>query len=214
MKEMGDLVIISGFSGVGKGTAIASLMRKHDHYVFSVSATTRKPRPGESDGKDYFFLSREGFEQLIREERLLEYTSYQGNYYGTPRDYVDLKRNEGLDVILDIEVEGALNVKRRYPDALLIYLIPPSAGILADRLRNRGTESEEQICGRLQRAAQEAELIGRYDAVVVNDRLEDCVEDLHRIIQQPELALRYRQDNLPLAEQIRCNLKTMTEKGE
>lgn len=182
MSEKGVVVVISGFSGTGKGTVIKQLMEKYSQYVFSISATTRLPRAGETHGKEYFFLSKEEFEKKIKENLFLEHASYVDNYYGTPRDYVEEKLNEGKDVVLDIEVQGALNVKKAFPEAILIYILPPSAEELKKRLMGRGTETEEVIRGRMNRSLEESRLISEYDYVVVNDRVMDCVEKIHGIV--------------------------------
>ena len=156
MDQQGILAVISGFSGAGKGTLMKELLKRYDNYALSVSATTRQPREGEKDGEDYFFVSREYFQQMIEDGRLVEYAQYVNHYYGTPRDYVEKKMAEGKDVILEIEIQGALKVKKRFPDALLIFVTPPSAGELRRRLVGRGTETIEVINARLRRAAEEA----------------------------------------------------------
>ena len=182
MKSRGRMVIISGFSGVGKGTSIGALMKKYpDEFAFSVSATTRKPRAGEVNGEAYHFLKKEEFEELIRDGKLVEYTCYQGNYYGTPEFSVFPWLEKGVNVILDIEVEGAANIKKKYPEALTIFLIPPSAAALRTRLEGRGTETEEQINGRLARAAEEAPIAKQYEALIVNDDLNVCVAELRKL---------------------------------
>ena len=156
MDQQGILAVVSGFSGAGKGTLMKELLKRYDNYALSVSATTRQPREGEKDGEDYFFVSREYFQQMIEDGRLVEYAQYVNHYYGTPRDYVEKKMAEGKDVILEIEIQGALKVKKRFPDALLIFVTPPSAGELRRRLVGRGTETIEVINARLRRAAEEA----------------------------------------------------------
>lgn len=182
MKRKGILIIISGFSGAGKGTLVKRLVEKYDCYALSISATTREPRPGEQDGREYFFLSREQFEQKITENGLIEYACYCDNYYGTPREYVERKLEEGKDVILEIEVQGTLKVKKQYPDALTIFVMTPDAGELRYRLESRGTESAEVIEKRMHRAAEEVLGIQEYEYIVVNDKLETCVDEVHRII--------------------------------
>lgn len=184
MQEKGILTVISGFSGVGKGTMIRRLMEKYpDQYALSVSVTTRKPRKGEVDGVHYFFLTQEKFEEMIRKNQLLEYAVYIDSSYGTPRDYVIGKLQQGIHVILEIEIQGALKVKAQYPDALLIFVIPPSAQELKRRLTGRNTESPEVISSRLSRASEEAQVMEAYDYVVTNDVLEESVEELHCLIQ-------------------------------
>ena len=156
MSKKGVLVVVSGFSGAGKGTLMRALMNRYMNYALSVSATTRAPREGEEDGREYFFKTREEFEQLIKEDALIEYAQYVGNYYGTPKAYVEKELESGRDVILEIEIQGALKVKEKIPDALLLFVAPPSAGELKRRLVGRGTETPEVIGSRLQRAAEEA----------------------------------------------------------
>ncbi len=177
------MIVVSGFSGAGKGTLMKRLVEKYDGYALSVSATTRAPRPGEQDGREYFFLSREQFEQKIADHALIEYADYCGNYYGTPRDYVERELAKGHDVILEIEIQGALNIRKQYPDALLLFVSTPSAKELRRRLSGRGTESKEVIDKRLCRAAKEAEGIEEYDYIVINDDLETCVSQMHDIIE-------------------------------
>lgn len=182
MKNEGILIVISGFSGAGKGTLMKRLVEEYDGYALSISATTREPRPGEEDGREYFFLSREQFEKRIADHALIEHAEYCGNYYGTPRDYVESKLAEGRDVILEIEIQGALKIREQYPDALLLFVSTPDAAELRRRLSGRGTETEEVIRERLRRAAKEAEGIEEYDYIVINDDLDTCVKDLHGII--------------------------------
>ena len=182
MNHQGILVVVSGFSGAGKGTLMKELLKRYDNYALSVSATTRQPREGEKDGEDYFFVNREYFQQMIEEGRLVEYAQYVNHYYGTPRDYVEKKMAEGKDVILEIEIQGALKVKKRFPDALLIFVTPPSAGELRRRLVGRGTETIEVINARLRRAAEEASGMEAYDYLLINDEIDACVEQMHQLI--------------------------------
>ena len=182
MKHRGILIVVSGFSGAGKGTLMKELLGKYENYALSVSMTTRTPRPGEKDGESYFFVDRETFERTIAQEGLIEYASYCGNYYGTPRAYVEEQLDAGRDVILEIESQGALKVKERFPEALLLFVMPPSAEELKRRLMGRGTESEEVILQRLERASEEAEGIEQYEYLIINDKLEECVEQMHAII--------------------------------
>lgn len=149
MNQQGILVVVSGFSGAGKGTLMKELLRRYDNYALSISATTRQPREGEVDGEDYFFVTREQFQQMIEDKQLVEYAQYVNHYYGTPREYVEKRMAEGKDVILEIEIQGALKVKKRFPDALLIFVTPPNAGELRRRLVGRGTETIEVINARL-----------------------------------------------------------------
>ena len=182
MKRKGILIVVSGFSGAGKGTLVKKLVEEYDGYALSVSATTRQPRTGEQDGREYFFLQKEQFEQKIAENGLIEYACYCDNYYGTPREYVERQLADGKDVILEIEIQGALKIKEQYGDALLLFVMPPSVDELRHRLVGRGTETEEVIDKRMHRAAEEAEGIERYEYIVVNDDLETCVRQLHEII--------------------------------
>ncbi|MCM1201544.1 MAG: guanylate kinase [Bacteroides fragilis] len=158
------------------------LVQEYDNYALSISATTRAPREGESDGREYFFLTKEAFEQKIAAGGLIEYACYCDHYYGTPRDYVEKQLAAGRDVILEIEIQGALNIRRQFPTALLLFVMPPGAEELKRRLIGRGTETEEVIDKRMARAAEEAEGIEKYDYIVVNDDLETCVKELHEII--------------------------------
>lgn len=182
MKQKGILIVVSGFSGAGKGTLMKQLVHTYGSYALSVSMTTRDPRPGEEEGKEYFFVSREAFEEKIAQDGLVEYASYCGNYYGTPREYVEKQLEKGKDVILEIEIQGALKIKKRFPTALLMFVMPPNAAELKRRLEGRGTESREVIEKRLRRASEEAEGIEAYDYIVINDQLEECVEKMHALI--------------------------------
>ena len=182
MIRKGILIVVSGFSGAGKGTLVKRLVEQYDNYALSVSATTRQPRAGEQDGREYFFLQKEQFEQKIAENGLIEYACYCDNYYGTPREYVEGQLRDGKDVILEIEIQGALKIREQYHDALLLFVMPPSAEELRRRLVGRGTETEEVIDKRMRRAAEEAQGIEEYDYIVVNDDLETCVGELHKII--------------------------------
>lgn len=187
MKKKGVLAVVSGFSGAGKGTIMKALLEKYDNYALSISATTRSPRPGEVDGREYFFMTEEKFEELIAKDQLIEYARYVNHYYGTPKSYVESQMAEGNDVILEIEIQGALNVKKKYPDALLIFVVPPTAGELKNRLTGRGTETEDVIEKRLRRAYEESEGMDSYDYILVNDTVDKCVEDLHNLIQSQHL---------------------------
>ena len=183
MKHRGLLIVLSGFSGAGKGTVMKRLLEKYDNYALSISATTRQPRPGEVDGREYFFKTKEEFEQMIVEDRLLEHAQYVGNYYGTPRDYVEQKLEDGFDVILEIEIQGALKVKEKFPDTVLMFLMPPTAAELKSRLEGRNTEDANTIKARLLRAVEESKGVEDYDYIVINDVLEDCVDRIHEIIR-------------------------------
>lgn len=188
MKRKGIIIVVSGFSGAGKGTIMKELTKKYDQYALSISATTRNPREGEENGREYFFISKEEFEKLIEEDGLIEHAKYVDNYYGTPRKYVEDKLSQGIDVILEIEIQGALQIKERYNDAVLLFVMPPSAKVLEERLRGRGTESDEVIKKRLSRANEEAVGIENYDYIVINDNLQDSVECVHEIIQAAHLS--------------------------
>lgn len=208
MTRRGILAVISGFSGAGKGTLVNLLMEKHEQYALSVSATTRSPRPGEEEGVHYFFKTKEEFEQMVERDELLEHACYVGNYYGTPRAFVEKQLEEGKDVILEIEVQGALQVKRQFPEALLLFVTTPDADELLRRLHKRGSETEEQIRGRLQRAAQEAELIRNYDSLIIAYDPESGVEQIHCAVE----AARMRPDhNEEFISTIGAELK---ERGE
>lgn len=210
MKTKGQLIIMSGFSGSGKGTLTKALLDNyHDEYALSISATTRAPRTGEQEGVHYFFLSRENFEQMISEGAFLEHAQYVGNYYGTPRAYVEKQLNLGKNVILEIEIQGALQVKKLMPEALLLFITPPSAQELELRLRGRGTETEEVIASRMARAIQEAEGCELYDYLVVNDDLQATTDQIHHIIQSEKCKMNV---NIDLINQIRKELNEM--KGE
>lgn len=178
----GLLIVLSGFSGAGKGTVMKRVVEKYDNYALSISATTRNPRPGETDGKEYFFKTKEEFEEMIKNNRLLEHAQYVGNYYGTPKDYVEKMREEGKDVILEIEIQGALKVKKEYPDAILMFLMTKDANILKNRLVGRGTEDESTVNARMSRAIEESEGVEEYDYIIINDELEKCVEDFNSIV--------------------------------
>lgn len=194
MADRGILVVVSGFSGAGKGTLMKRLMEKYDNYALSVSATTRDPRPGEEHGREYFFHTKKEFEELILEDALIEYAQYVDNYYGTPKAYVEKQLNMGKDVILEIEIQGALKVKKKMPNTLLLFVTPPNAEELKHRLVNRGTESLEVIESRLSRASEEAKGMLEYDYILINDVIEDCVDNMHSIIQSQHDAVKNRQE--------------------
>ena len=183
MARQGILLVVSGFSGAGKGTIMKALLEKYENYALSVSATTRSPRTGEVDGREYFFKTKEAFEEMIEQNALIEYACYVGNYYGTPRAYVEEQLALGKNVVLEIEIQGARKIKERFPEAVLLFISPPSAQELKNRLLNRGTESLEVIESRLARAAEEAVGIDEYDYFVINDVVDACVEQVHQIVQ-------------------------------
>ncbi|MCR5177803.1 MAG: guanylate kinase [Lachnospiraceae bacterium] len=184
----GVITVISGFSGTGKGTLMRELMSRYDNYTLSVSMTTREPRAGEVDGRDYFFTTDENFEKMVEEGKFIEHAGYCGHYYGTPRDFVYKRLDEGYDVLLEIEVQGALQVKEKCPDALLLFVTPPSAEELKKRLEGRGTEAPDVIKERLERAKEESKYIDRYDYLLINDDLDRCTEEMHSIIQAAHAA--------------------------
>ena len=184
MPERGLLIVFSGPSGVGKGTVRAAIFESSQHHFeYSVSMTTRKQRPGEVDGKDYFFSTREAFEVRIKAGQMLEYAEYVGNYYGTPLEYVNKTLDEGKDVFLEIEVQGALQVKEKVPDGVFIFLIPPDLDELRDRLSGRGTDSLEVINERMAKAREEIKLMSEYDYAVVNDEVPLAVERVKKIVE-------------------------------
>ena len=204
--------MVSGFSGAGKGTIMKELLAKYgQNYALSISATTRAPRPGEKDGAEYFFKSREEFEQMIAAGELIEYAQYVGNYYGTPKAYVGKQLEAGRDAILEIEIQGALKVREQFPDALLLFVTPPSADELKKRLIGRGTESMEVIENRLARALEEAEGLEEYDYLVVNDVLEECVEEVHEIIRNEHYRVSRNADNI---REMREELKGFTRRQD
>ena len=180
----GILLIVSGLSGAGKGTICKRLLEKYPDYQLSVSVTDRAPRPGETHGKEYFFLTTEAFEEKIRNDELLEYARYVNHYYGTPRDWVEEQMEQGKNVILEIELQGAFQVREKMPETVLIFIMPPSMEELERRLRGRGTESEEEIQRRLSRAEEELAFVDRYDHVIVNEDVEKSVDLLHNIVLQ------------------------------
>ena len=182
MKEKGLLLVISGFSGAGKGTVVKRLLELHNDYALSISATTRSPREGEQNGREYFFKSTEEFESMIDNSELIEYAKYVSNYYGTPKAYVEEQLEAGKNVILEIEIQGALNIKKMYPDAVLLFIMPPSAEELERRLRQRGTETEDVISSRMKTAEVELAQKMEYDVQVVNDDLERAVDELVEVI--------------------------------
>lgn len=202
----GVLVVISGFSGAGKGTLMKALLERYPNYALSVSCTTRQPRAGEVNGREYYFVSEEEFRQMIEQEKLVEYACYCGRYYGTPRSYVEERLTEGRDVLLEIEIQGALQIKKRFPDTILIFVTPPGAAELKRRLAGRGTETEDVIAARLSRACEEAAGMEQYDYLLVNDDLEECTEHLHRVIQDQHFRPSCMEGAI---EQMRKELKDM-----
>lgn len=180
--NQGLLIVLSGPSGAGKGTICKQLLAKHTNLMYSVSVTTRPPRPGEVDGQDYYFADEQQFQTMIEKEELLEYAEFCGNHYGTPRKVVEQAINEGKNVILEIEIQGALQIKKRFPQGVFVFILPPSLDELAARIKKRGTETSDSIQRRLAQAEHELEYVSEYDYVVVNDRVEVAVEKLEAII--------------------------------
>ena len=178
----GKLFVISGPSGSGKSTVIGRLLKELDKAYFSISATTREPREGERDGVDYHFMKKEEFEKLVEADQLLEYAQFVGNYYGTPAAPVDEKLNAGYDVILDIETQGAEQILSKRPDAVSVFIFPPSFAVLEQRLRMRGTDSEEKIIGRLAQARVECKKAEMYNYIIINDRIETACNEVMAII--------------------------------
>ena len=182
-KKTGQVIVISAPSGAGKDTVVKELMKNNpDSRWVSISATSRAPREGEQEGVDYYYLSKEEFEKKIEEGYFLEYTNYAGNYYGTPKEYIEKKVNKGIDVILIIEIEGAANIKKLIPEAIFIFIMPPSLKELVRRLKKRGTENNEKILKRFHAAYQEINEVSKYNYVVVNDKLEDAVNKVESIL--------------------------------
>ena len=208
MKERGVLTVISGFSGAGKGTLVRKLIDEYDNYSLSISMTTRAPREGEQNGVHYFFIDKPTFEENIKSGKMLEYAEYQGNYYGTPKEYVEQQLSLGNDVILEIEYLGAFQVKKMLPEALLLFVTPPSADELLRRLRGRHTETEEQIRGRMKRAIEEADIVDKYEFILLNDDLDTCVRETHEIIQNAKYSVSR---NAAFIDEIKRELKDLKE---
>jgi guanylate kinase len=187
IEEKGILFVLSGPSGVGKGTVRKALFSQKTDLKYSISMTTREKRPGEQEGVDYFFKSKDDFETLIEQKQLLEYAKYVNNYYGTPRDYVEKTLAAGHDVFLEIEVQGALQVRENFPEGVFIFLFPPSLEELKNRILHRGTETQELVLNRLKEARKEIEMMDAYDYVVVNDDVDLAVSKIHAIIQSEHL---------------------------
>nr|WP_276934404.1 guanylate kinase [Globicatella sulfidifaciens] len=209
-QQRGLLIILSGPSGVGKGTVRAAIFKDNKfNYVYSVSATTRERRPGEVDGVDYYFVSKEQFKQYIEEDALLEYAEYVGNYYGTPIQKIEENLAAGNDVFLEIEVQGALKVRERMPEGIFIFLAPPSLDELKSRITGRGTDREDVILERMQMAKEEIEMMQHYDYVVVNDTVEHAVEKVNAIIQSEHLRVER------VVDRIRADIKNyFQQEGE
>lgn len=191
-KSNGLLIVLSGPSGAGKGTICHELLRQQPEVKYSVSATTRKPRPKEVDGLDYFFRTQEEFQSMIQNDELLEWAEFCENYYGTPRFAVEQALQAGTDVILEIEIQGALQIKKRFPHGVFVFVVPPSMSVLSERIHKRGTESEEVIRKRLETATRELEYVTEYDYVIVNDELEKAVDKLKNILVAEKCRVKRR----------------------
>ena len=192
----GILLVISGFSGAGKGTVVEKLLKQYDNYALSVSVTTRDPRPGEEEGREYYFRTREEFRRLIEENMLIEYAEYVNNYYGTPKKFVEEQLALGKDVVLEIEMQGARQVKKQFPGAVLVFVTPPDFDELKERLTKRGTETPEVIESRLKRAAAEADAMEAYDYIALNERdlADECTAHIHEIVRSERSRLsNYRE---------------------
>ena len=183
MSKRGLLVVYSGFSGVGKGTIMKEMLSMEESFKLSVSATTRAPRPGEVDGREYYFITKEKFLSMIDNDEFLEYAQYADNYYGTPKKAVEDMLDEGYNVVLEIEVQGGVQIMEKCPDCISIFIVPPSLEVLEERLRGRGTETEEVIEKRMKTALVEQGYIPKYEFVVKNDLLEDAVNDVINIVK-------------------------------
>ena len=179
----GCLIVVSGPSGAGKGTVCSAFFKKHEEVAYSISATTRTPRPGETDGVNYYFVQKSEFERMIRDGELLEWAEVYGNYYGTPLKKIENRLAEGRDILLEIDTQGALNVQKRFPEGIYIFLLPPSIEELARRLRGRGTDGEEAVERRLAAAKDEIALARAYAYTVVNDSVERAVDVLSAIVE-------------------------------
>ena len=203
MTKRGLLIVLSGPSGVGKGTVRAAIFSKGEQkFVYSISATTRQPRTGETDGVDYFFKTRGEFEQMIQNKQLLEYAEYVGNYYGTPLEYVENTLATGKDVFLEIDVQGAIQVRELMPEGVFIFLTPPDLNELESRIVNRGTDSDEVIAKRMKTAREELELMKYYDYSVVNDTVDNAVQKIEAIIQTEHLRIIRNLDTIEELEEI------------
>lgn len=204
MSERGRLIIVSGPSGVGKSTVLKAVMEHMPNLRFSVSATTRAMRPGEQEGVNYYYVSRDTFEKMISDHELVEYNLYNNNYYGTPMGPIERTLEQGVDIVLDVDPHGALNVRGRWPDAILIFITPPSLGELKRRLESRGDTSPKDIEERLRQASWECRQSFQYDYIVVNDKLVPCIQEVEAILQAENCRTSRRSDfmNHLLKEEI------------
>lgn len=205
MDKKGALIVISGFSGAGKGTVVKRLVQDYG-YSLSISATTRAPRDGEVDGREYYFKTKDEFMNLIDYNGFIEWAMYVENYYGTPRAFVEQELAEGHNVILEIEVQGAMNIKQQYPDAVLIFLTTPNATVLRNRLVGRGTEEPSVIEKRMKRAMEESEDMDQYEYIVINDELDQCVKDVNSIIVAKSCMI---EKNIEFMNQMKEELKAL-----
>lgn len=205
MNKRGNLFVVSGFSGSGKGT-VMNWFRKQQQYALSISCTSRKPRTGETNGKEYYFISHEDFIKKAEEGYFLEHAIYVDKAYGTPAGFVEENLAAGKDVILEIEMQGAMQVKQTYPDTILIFITPPSVEELRKRLTLRGTETAEEIEKRLKRAAQEGIYMDKYDYIVVNDNLDTCIRELHELMQSTHHAVKF---NKEFVSKVKEELETL-----
>lgn len=190
----GFLLIISGPAGTGKGTVCKELLERNEDIIYSISATTRKPRVGEADGVNYFFIDEEKFKSMVKNDEFLEHAFVHTNYYGTPKKFVMDQVNKGEIVLLEIDVQGALQIKNNYSEAVFVFLLPPTMEELKNRIVKRGTESEEDINRRFENAFKELDFVGKYDYFVVNDKIEDAVSDIEAIIKAEKLRVKRHSD--------------------
>jgi len=204
----GLLIVISGFSGVGKGTLVRELIKRYpDEFALSVSATTRKPREGEVHGTHYFFISKDEFEKMIDDKKLMEHAKYNGNYYGTPEDFVYENMRSGKNIILEIDIQGGFQIKAKYPETCLYYIAPKSAHDLVERLNGRGTETKEEIHNRLQRAVDETQAMDKYDHIFINDDFETCLNEMYAYIKEQQ---KHRDEIKNFSAQLKDELKKIT----
>ena len=192
----GLLIVISAPSGTGKGTLIKKLQEHNNRIRLSISATTRQPRESELDGKNYFFRSVSDFKTMVENDELIEWVEYCDNFYGTPREYIDASLREGYDIVLELEVEGAHNIRNKYPDSILLFILPPSFEELRKRIENRGTEKPEVILKRMDKAKKEIMYINNYDYVIINDNIDKAVNEINMIVTAEKLKVKRNRDIL------------------